>query len=208
MRGSKLGYFVVGLCAVVMACSSDDSGSSGTGGSAGTGGGTAGSGGSTAGSGGGTCDPVNGSNDCPAYVDCAEAKCMAEYKQCLGDSFMSGTFGGPCKTYMECVSGCNCDATCQQGCTLDQACQDCFTGPLTSCLTSNCSAELQQCAGTGGSGTGGGGGGATCADLAACCASLSGADQTTCQQQYDAVKAGGDAACGAVIGAYTSSGKC
>jgi hypothetical protein len=139
---------------------------------------------------------------------------MDEYKQCFGDSFMSGTFGGPCKTYMECVSGCNCDAACQQGCTLDATCQDCMTNTLTACATSKCSTELQQCSGTGGGGTGGGGtggtgsGSATCADLSACCSSLSGTDQSTCQQQYDAVKAGGDAACSAILQSYTAGGKC
>ena len=147
MRGSKLGYLAVGMCLAAMACGGDDSDSGG-----GTGGGTAGTGG-----GSGGCDPVGGSNDCPAYVDCAQDKCMAEYKQCLGDNFMSGTFGGPCKTYMECVVGCNCDATCQQGCTMDASCQSCMTGPLAQCVTSNCSTELQECAGTGGGGTGGGG---------------------------------------------------
>jgi hypothetical protein len=201
MKNAGLLALGLGLTVAFVACGGDDSDDGASGSS-----GTSGSGGSTGG-----CDPVNGDNECPAYVDCAEQNCMAEYKQCLGDDFMSGTFGGPCADYMNCVVPCNCDTDCTQACypKMQGACQDCMTGPLASCITSNCMDELQACQGGSTGGTGGGGTtGGGCDDLKACCDSLTGADQTQCQSTYDQIKAGGDAACGTLLQTYQASGKC
>ena len=201
------------------ACGGDDGGGgSSTGGSSaggtssgGGGGSGATGGGSTGGSGG--CGG-GGGNDCPEYTNCAQAKCDSAYQECLGSGYKTGSYaGGKCETYMKCVTACNCDTTCTSKCTMDSTCQGCMTGTLASCTTSNCSAELQKCAGTGGAGSGGAGaggasGGGTCADLQACCNKLSGSDKTTCDSAYNGVKAGGDAACNSVLQTYKSSGKC
>lgn len=190
MRIRNLLLFAMVMGLAVVACGSDDSEGSG-------------------GSSGSCSNSVTGNDDCPEYVSCAENKCKAEYKQCLGDNFMSADFSGsPCESYMTCVLGCDCDQSCLSNCyaNMPADCKNCMTGPLTSCVSSNCSAELQQCAGTGG--TGGSSSGGTCADLAACCSSLSGSDQTQCQSTYDSVKAGGDAACGTLLQTYQASGKC
>lgn len=157
-------------------------------------------------------DPVTGSSDCPEYVACAEEKCEAEYKQCLGDNFMSSDFSGsPCEEYMNCVLGCDCDEACLADCATNMAadCKSCLMGPLTNCVSSNCSAELQECAGTGTGGTGGGGSsGGTCADLEACCNSLPESEQSQCLSNYESIKAGGDSACGTLLQTYQASGKC
>ncbi|MCK6535837.1 MAG: hypothetical protein L6Q84_22950 [Polyangiaceae bacterium] len=191
------------------ACGGDDGGGgSSTGGASSGGGGGSGAtgGGSSGGSGG--CGG-GGGNTCKEYTDCAQAKCDTEYQECLGAGYKSGSFsGGKCETYMNCVTACNCDTTCTSKCTMDSACQGCMTGTLASCTSSKCSAELQQCAGTGGAGSGGASGGGTCADLEACCNKLSGSDQTNCTTTYNQIKAGGDAACNTLLQTYKSSGKC
>lgn len=191
------------------ACGGDDGGGgSSTGGASSGGGGGSGAtgGGSSGGSGG--CGG-GGGNTCKEYTDCAQAKCDTEYQECLGAGYKSGSFsGGKCETYMNCVTACNCDTTCTSKCTMDSTCQGCMTGTLASCTTSNCSAELQKCAGTGGAGSGGASGGGTCADLEACCNKLSGSDQTNCTTTYNQIKAGGDAACNTLLQTYKSSGKC
>ncbi len=205
MSFAKIVVTVVSVVGMTMiGCGGDDGGgSSSTGGSGGSGGsGTGGSGG---------CDPAKqGGNDCPAYTNCAQSKCDAEYKDCLGASYKTGSFaGGKCETYMNCVVACNCDTTCTQKCQMDATCQTCMTTTLSGCVTSQCSAELQQCAGTGGAtGTGGASGGGTCADLAACCASLSGNDKTNCETTYNQIRAGGDSVCNTLLQTYKSSGKC
>lgn len=190
------------------ACGGDDGGGgSSTGGS--SSGGSSSGGSSSGGSGGGGGCGGSGGNDCPEYTNCAQAKCDSAYQECLGAGYKTGSFsGGKCETYMNCVTACNCDTTCTQKCAMDATCQGCMTGTLSSCVTSNCSAELQQCAGSGGAGSGGASGGGTCADFQACCNKLSGTDKTNCETTYNQVKAGGDAACNVGLQTYKSSGKC
>lgn len=192
------------------ACGGDDGGGgSSTGGSSAGGSSSGGGGGASGGSGGGGGCSGSGGNDCPDYTNCEQTKCDSAYQDCLGAGYKTGSFtGGKCETYMKCVTACNCDTNCTKNCTMDSACQGCMTGPLQTCVTSNCSAELQKCAGTGGSGSGGASGGGTCADLESCCNKLSGSDQTNCMTTYNQIKAAGDAVCNTALQTYKQSGKC
>lgn len=158
-----------------------------------------------------SCQQSGGScNDQAAideYADCVVAACDAEYKQCFGADYMSGTFGGACGDLMGCAAECeDCDQACLKSCS-DQhfvnACKDCITGPILSCvvdsLTSGkCSIPCGPSSSTGG----------PCDDLKTCCDSLTGADQSQCTTTYSQVKLGGDTACSGVLSTYKNGGKC
>lgn len=158
----------------------------------------------------GACEQQQGeeSGDCDAYVECAQEQCQSEYEMCLGSGYRSGNFSGAvCETFIECSI--SADDQCENDCPLDQACQNCFVSTLGSCVSSKCSAELSEC--SGGANTNvdlDGVGTATCADLEACCGSMSGSDASTCQMQLDAVSAGGDLGCSTVYSVYQISGMC
>lgn len=143
-----------------------------------------------------------------AYSACIQGACAAEYKQCLGPDWESGTFGGDCKDLMECASQCtDCDQSCIDACTgkyLAGACQGCFTGPLASCAVGAITGGTCQIP----CGPDLGGTSGACADLEACCNSLSAAEQTSCLSTYAQLKVGGDIACSAALSGYKSSGQC
>ena len=116
---------------LVLAATGCDGGGDGTGG-----GGSGGGGGGTGGddpqapvilppnSSGQSCQ--NGESSCDdqaaidEYADCAVTTCDAEYRQCFGDDYLAGTFGGPCQPLMECAVQCqDCDQPCLQACSED-----------------------------------------------------------------------------------------
>ena len=115
-----------------------------------------------------TCPTSSGTGTCTAaqnkaYGDCVQSKCDGAYKMCFGDSYKSGSFGGPCAVWIGCSAKCNCDTTCMGTCGLAPPdCRTCLMGPLTQCVVkSSCVPPVCSGGGTGGSGggTGGSGGG-------------------------------------------------
>lgn len=159
------------------------------------------SGGSSGSSGGGIKQcPAQGQTDCPqsevdAYAKCATDNCDAEYEECYGAGYQSGTFGGPCASFISCANACACDDTaCRQKCTPDSTCNTC-NQKLAQCITSKCALPCQ-------------GETKTCDDLAACCAKI--ADESkkaSCESTYDAVKSQGDVSCNSVYQGYADDGK-
>jgi hypothetical protein len=119
-------------------------GTGGTGGSGGTGGtgGTGGSGGAggTGGSAGMGLGCVGaGTSRCSmAELDpwnqCVLAKCQTEFKACYGAGVQTGTFTGPCGTYVTCAAKCACgDLPCFLACGAPSAeCQTC-SGTVETC---------------------------------------------------------------------------
>ncbi len=177
----------------------------GTGGGAGTGSGAGTSGGAgTSAACGSSKAPTSGS----ACATCLQAHCNAEASGCYGSGWASGTYsGGACSTFISCTMQCQCnDATCAQGCisSLNAACQSCSSN-LSNCQTTSCGNECGSTsisgAGTGAAGTGGAGtgtagiGGAagtgaaahTCAQLSACCGTLTGKAMMACTQAAQAM---------------------
>lgn len=189
------------------------------------GGGGEGGGGSGGGAGGSSQDapvilpPTNGqscqqsSGSCTdqaaidEYASCIVTTCDAEYEQCFGQDYMTGTFGGACADLMGCASQCqDCDEACLKSCS-DQhfvtACKDCILGPIVDCAISAITSGT--CSIPCGPGTSAGG---ACDELKACCDSLTGSDQASCTSTYNQVKLGGDTGCMGVIATYQNSGKC
>ena len=216
MMGRRAGAAVVLGAAMILggaACKSGGSGGAG-GGSGGAGGG----GGSAQQapivlppSNGQSCQ-TGGEGSCTdqaqidAYATCIVQACDAQYKQCFGDGYASGSFGGACADLMSCSAACqSCDQACLQACSdkdLTGACKDCIVGPIANCAIGaitggTCKLPCVES-------TSGG----ACDDLQACCDSLSGAAQTECQTTHDQVSLGGDTACGAALTGYKASGQC
>ncbi|MFT3767784.1 MAG: hypothetical protein QM820_20200 [Minicystis sp.] len=155
---------------------------------------------------GGTCDDQAAVE---AYSTCIVQTCSAEYAQCFGPDYMSGTFGGACGDYLSCAAACqNCDQACIDACT-DQhftgACKECITGPIATCAVSAISSGTCKLPCAPDLPIGGSGG---CDDFKACCDSLSGAQATSCTMTYESVKLGGDLACGVAFSSYKTSGMC
>lgn len=153
----KLGMIGLALWLGLAGCGdSGDDGSAGTSG-AGTGAG-AGGGGTMAGMGGGgtsagtsaggtgggaTCDPASammGSGD-PACQDCISTMCSDELAMCYGAGWASGTIGGVCETFLDCICACpSGDAACPVNC-FTSASAEC-----TSCLTTSGLCTATSCA--------------------------------------------------------------
>lgn len=209
---------VIGLVATagsllaVAACS----GSSTSTGTGGDGGASSSSSSSSSGASGstGSSGSSGGIKECPStestcteaeakpYSDCIAAQCDTTFTQCYGAGYKSGTFGGPCGTYITCTQACGCDDdACRAKCTLDDACKNCVIPAVSTCA-SKC--EAPACASGGSSGSSGSSGGATksCADLKTCCDGLADEDKKTeCNQVYDGVK-GSEPSCNAVYASY------
>src|SRR4029077_8431019 len=84
------------------------------------------------------------SNGCTAeqnqvYDDCVFDRCDAPYQMCFGAGYRSGTFSGPCGSYVNCLARCSCnDTACRGACgTVDTACQNCLFDQLVSCVMSS-----------------------------------------------------------------------
>jgi len=212
LRYLLAGAFIVSAITVGVACSSDttDTTPGGTASSSGTSGtGTSSGNASSSGSGSGYKDCSGSSSgvtctnqaDVTKYSQCVATACDSQYKQCFGDNFKSGTFGGACGTWITCTQKCGCgDTACAQACGLpDQACQDCEKGFAT-CAQSCAPAVACQTASSSGSTTSSGGTGKTCADLSKCCPNISDANyKSACTQT---VSSANDQACGAAYSTY------
>ena len=194
--------FAAGILGLAVACSDSDEGSSSGGNNAGTSSGASGTPGSsgTSGSPGSSgtgfknCSVTSGTTcteaDLKPYADCLKEKCDATYKKCYGADYESGSFTGPCGTFLACTQKCDCnDTQCVLACKMDDACQAC-AGEIGTC-TDACSSAEPECSKNGSSG----GEDKTCADLQACCDAIADADQKAgCQAAKDTAN-GDDAQC-------------
>lgn len=152
-----------------------------------------------------------------AYVACAENRCGPRLVECFGPSYASDDFtGGTCSDFASCSVGAA--DPCHANCTPSSACQTCVAGLVTCLEGSSCSLPLCGGAppGDGGAVTppavpdGGTAISGTCADLAACCASMTDASfKDACNQALsDARARAGDADCAVVYSTYRSAGAC
>ncbi len=155
---------------------------------------------------------MDDSSECDAYIECAADSCQAEYRECLGEDYESGDFsGGACEEFISCAT--EADDPCENSCTPDQECTNCFIS-LGQCVSMACAEELEECSGASSpSGSPSGEipaefGDATCEDLEACCDSLSGTDQSDCNDQFMQVQAAGDLGCAAALSIYQAAQLC
>lgn len=150
----------------------------------------------------GACNMTAGDAGCTGLVEyqaCVAMSCKATYETCLGKNYQSGDYSGSvCEAYARC----NTEAAdpCNADCTIDEACQTCFAD------FSNCATQCVSLLDCGGLTTfpdaGDIGGGKTCADLDACCASLSGDTKASCEMYADQIRPSGDMFCGAAVPAF------
>lgn len=141
------------------------------------------------------------------YVSCTTTQCDAQYKDCFGANYQSGTWAGKCQTFMTCTTACKCgDTACTQACgTPTGDCAACY-GTLGACTTSKC--PIPKCM-MGGAADAGTTSGKTCADLKTCCDSIADATKkAACTAGYDAAKSSGDAVCGALYQVEVTKGNC
>jgi hypothetical protein len=115
----------------------------------------------------GECNSSSSSSDAPsctgedAYAACLQKACGTQYQACLGPNYLSGTYGGTCKTEMNCLIGCPCeDTSCAMACYDDAstACIDCLDAADSCEQQSGCVEPVCGNAGAGGNsslGTGG-----------------------------------------------------
>jgi hypothetical protein len=202
--------------ALTVACSSSSSSDGSSGSSGGTSSGSTSSGstssGSTSSGGSGFKDcsssGSSGSSGCTAaelkpYTDCVTAACDSTYKQCYGNAYATGTFAGPCGSYITCIQKCNCgDTACYQACgTPSSDCQTCQQG-LASC-SGGCTLPACATASSSSSSSSSSGGTAkTCADLQTCCDAITDPTiKSTCQSSHDSA-ASSDATCNVLYNTY------
>lgn len=194
--------FVAGIVGLALACDGGDESSSsgGNGTSSGASGGN--------GSAFKDCSITTGTSCTEAemkpYSDCLLSKCDAAYKKCYGDGYRSGSFSGPCGTWIACVQKCDCsDTGCILACQSDDACQTCASEVESchdTCEEPECSKQGVPDSGDGGS--------ATCADLQACCDSMEpGEKKDGCQSAKDGSN-GDDATCAQYYGTFKAASLC
>lgn len=141
-----------------------------------------------------------------AYGECVVKTCDPQYKQCFGNDYATGTFGGACSDWMGCASTCkDCDQACLTACS-DQhfvgACKDCVLGPIFDCVldaitTKKCDLPCVP------SSMGG-----SCDKLKDCCASLPADKEPDCTSTYNQISIGGDQACQSALNVYQQGGTC
>lgn len=123
------------------------------------------------------------------YEQCVMNACDAEMKQCFGSGYRSGSYGGPCGSWLTCSAKCACnDNACEQKCQPENACMDCIAG--TSKCTESAKCTRPACMTGGGSKSDAGSTQdasayeAACADLMTCCDALTdAAAQDVCYKQ-------------------------
>lgn len=143
------------------------------------------------------------------YVACLEAACPSELSKCFGPGNAAGDFtGGLCAEYATCAT--TATDPCDNTCSAEAACQACL-GELVGCVQ-NSACQVPVCPDSDGGTSPDGGTGitGTCADLEACCASLTDqAAKDSCNQTLAAARArAGDSDCAVVYSSYKSAGIC
>jgi hypothetical protein len=167
---------------------------------------------------------MSGTSTCTAaqtkpYTDCLFSKCDAAFTACYGSGYKSGTFSGPCSTYITCLSKCGCsDSACRTACGQPSAeCISCETMIGTCVLSAGCmyptctgAAGADGAAGAGGAGGAGGtgGGGSGCAGLTACCNAMTmAAQKAQCLQAVSGLMSN-DQACSSLLAVYRAGQQC
>jgi hypothetical protein len=159
------------------------------------------------------------SNGCTAeqnrpYEDCIYSRCDLPYQACLGPGYRSASYGGPCASWATCVAKCRCnDTVCREACGYpDWDCQSCVIDQVAPCVNgSGCVQPV--CSGADAGIDAGRDAGpdvrtAGCAELAACCASVTVTiSRLNCQNAYNGV-VGNELACGRLLDVYRSAGLC
>ena len=217
-------------------------GGTGGGGTGGTGGGGGGGGtGGMGGTGGSIFDCNTGTATDPCsraerttLNQCYTSRCQTAYNTCYGPNARMGTFDGPCRAFIQCISNCGCgNVQCNLGCVpmYTNECMACQATIQTCQDTSNC--VVPACAvrpdggitipdgGFGGLFDGGftipdggfgglfDGGGGTCANLMSCCAAITDPPtRTQCMQEYAVSQPYGDAVCGVLYQGHKAAGDC
>lgn len=176
--------------ALAVACSSSTTGSGSSGGTSGSSG--------TFTSGINKCGGTSSTNCTPEqvkqYDECFATACDSKFAECYGAGWKSGTYAGPCGTYIACFNACGCgDTECFTKCPDPSAeCSDCRI------RSSSCSdgCTLPKC------GTASTSGGTACADLAACCAKIeSPSFKQNCDQSKETAGTDNDL-CKTFVGIY------
>jgi len=145
---------------------------------------------------GGTCSQAQSDT----HSACMVAKCDAQYAQCYGPGYKTGTFAGaPCSDVQACDQKCACnDTKCREKCAVSGECVKCAFEVLAPCLTAaNCTAPAcsdddgGSDSGGGGNDSGGGGndsgggGSVNCGVLDFCCKRLPDPAKSKCGEIVD-----------------------
>ena len=163
---TRIGLLFV-LFAAMLSCGSDDSSSSGgtQGAGASGNGGNAGNNGSRSPTGDCSSSSSGSGGSCAGeqeYQDCMMNACDTQYKQCLGDNYQSGSFGGQCQSEITCLMGCSCgDSSCELNCyqSMSEDCKTCFEAADACVNQSGC--QEPDCSSNGGSSGAGGSSGSS-----------------------------------------------
>ena len=179
--------------ALALACSSSSTGSGTSGGASGTSG-TSGTFTTGINKCGGTSSSNCTADEVKQYDDCFATACDSKFNECYGAGWKSGTYSGPCGTYIACFNACACgDTACFTKCPDPSAeCAACRTS------SSSCSdgCKLPAC------GTASTSGGTACAKLAACCAKIeSPSFKQNCDQSKETAGTDNDL-CSTFVGVY------
>ncbi len=179
---------------LAIACSSSTTGSDSSGGTSGASGTTGPSGTSIDKCGGTTSTSKCTAAELKPYNECFVTACDSKFGECYGAAWKTGTFTGPCGTYLTCFNACACgDEACYAACP--QPSDECTACRVNSSACSD-GCKLPAC---GGATTGSS---KACADLAACCAKIeSPSFKTNCDQSIET--SGTDAElCATFLGVY------
>lgn len=147
------------------------------------------------------CIAEDEDNECPDLIACVVEECSDDFNECFET-------GGACEDVLTCVEAA--DFSCDADCEASEACDECITDSVGACAFTSCGSELLAC------NTGStddptpdeeeeAGSDSACAQLEACCDSLSGDEQATCNQAVDAATGPtAEIACGLALGLFSS----
>jgi hypothetical protein len=140
--------------------------------------------------GGGKCTSNGTGTGSAECGSCIQSNCSSEYNQCFGS-------GGACASWYN--GGCNGEPP--------DACISCAIGPLLTCQNSKCSAQCKSSSGTDSGVPGDTGSGGGCAELAACCPTIS-ADAGGAEGCTSIATAGNESNCSSLLAGYKAAGYC
>jgi hypothetical protein len=146
--------------------------------------------------------------DVDAYGSCVQGRCGTQMKACFGDNFQSGTFAGPCGTWIGCYGKCACgDTACRGACGLPSGeCTTCLQTVTTCTNSSGCTAPVCSPSGADAGSPPAGG---TCADLQTCCNAITNAQvKAGCNANATSGASAGGQYCGSVLMGLRAAKQC
>jgi hypothetical protein len=152
-----------------------------------------------------------------AYTSCVADACNNQYQVCFGAGYRSGTYGGSCGPWAQCLVACGCgNPGCRASCPPQTAdCASCYANAsacLVSCTIPACAVTSADAGAPGDAGTGmaaDGSTGVACAGLMACCQAMGDPGSVSDCLDTTATIAGiGENACQQVLDEYRSLGFC